>query len=136
VSLRRDDLERAAGAPVARRAERLARVEREIRQTQAEALGRVGERLESLLASVAAMDRALDSARRAGSAGDTVADAWQVQVEARNRLRDEALRVQQQLIIQREALGILRHAAVERCYPVPGRRPVPPAGDTGAGRTP
>jgi hypothetical protein len=135
MSIRRDELARAAGDRGPGRAERLARVEREIRQSQAEALGRVGERLESLLTSVAALDRALDAGRRPGAPGEAT-DAWRAQIETRNRLRDEALRVQQQLIIQREALGIVRHAAVERCYPVPGRRRPPATGETPAGRTP
>jgi hypothetical protein len=45
-------------------------------------------------------------------------------MEARNRLRDEAARLHQGLIIQREALGLVRHGLVEQWYPVPPRRPV------------
>jgi hypothetical protein len=32
------------------------------------------------------------------------------------------VRVRHHLVIQREALGLVRHAPVEQCYPVPGRR--------------
>jgi hypothetical protein len=97
-----------------RRAEALARVEDEIRQTQAAALGRVGERLERLLARVAGLDRELD--------GDRDRPADDTRLRARNRLRDEARDVRQHLIIQREALGLRSHGPVDQRYPVPPRR--------------
>jgi len=46
------------------------------------------------------------------------------QTEARNRLRDEAARLHQQLIIQREAIGLDRLGLVEEHYPVPTRRKI------------
>jgi hypothetical protein len=120
--LRRDELARAAGTGLEARSERFAGVEREIRQAQAEALGRTGERLQGLLDAVAAMDRQLDA--REGSAAGPGCDtaALRATTAARNRLRDEAARLRHHLIIQREALGLARHGTVEHCYPLPARR--------------
>jgi len=129
VDVRRDDLVRAAGDPVRRRAERLAGVEEDIRHAQAEALGRTGERLQGLLDRLAALDRRLDALLLNGDASATAApsapDRLRSETEARNRLRDEAVRVRHHLIIQREALGLARQSPVEQCYPVPGRRSLP-----------
>lgn len=124
---RRDDLARAAGRGAEVRAERLASVEQEIRRAQAEALGRVGECLQALLDRVAAMDRRLDVLEAAGGllAGADPTTLVHAELETRNRVRDEAARVRHQLVIQREALGLARHAAVERCYPLPARRRLP-----------
>jgi hypothetical protein len=136
VELRRDDLVRAAGDPARRRAERLATTDREIRQAQAEALGRTGERLQGILERLAGLDRRLD-ARLDEASGDAPAagEALRTEIEARNRLRDEAVRVRHHLVIQREALGLARHTPVEQCYPVPARRPSHGAA-TGQGREP
>jgi hypothetical protein len=138
VELRRDDLVRAAGGPDRSRADRLATVEQDIRRAQAEALGRTGERLQQILDRLAGLDRRLDALLAEGD-GDRAslarADLVQSETEARNRLRDEAARVRHHLIIQREALGLPRHAPVEQCFPVPARRRVPgPTPDRG--RTP
>jgi hypothetical protein len=132
VELTRHDLVRAAGDGARERADRLATVEREIRRAQAEALGRTGERLQSLLDRLAAADRRLDAllldveaatvdVAEAGARADRVRS----ELEARNRIRDESDRVRHHLIIQREALGLARQTPVEQCYPVPGRRPDP-----------
>jgi hypothetical protein len=135
VDLRRDDLVRAAGDRGRSPADRLASVEREIRQAQAEALGRTGERLQGILDRLAWLDRRLDALLAGdGSAAEAPADpdAVLAETEARNRLRDDADRVRQQLMIQREALGLVRQTPVEQCYPVPARRRVPaPADDRG-----
>ncbi len=106
------------------RGESLRKIEEEIRQAKAEALGRVGERLESALAELAELDRRLD--RLAAEAGPGAArDARLTRdTAARNRLRDEAVRLSQQLKIQREAIGLVRHGLVEERYPVPPRRSV------------
>ena len=134
MELRRDDLARAAGDREQRRADRLGGTEREIRQAQAEALGRTGERLQRLLDELAALDRRLDELREAGR-GPTDADLVGSETAARNRVRDEAARIRHHLIIQREALGLARHTPVEQCYPVPERRRLPgPA--AGRGREP
>ncbi len=123
MELRRDDLARAAGNDAIQRAERLSTVEREIRQAQAEALGRTGERLQDILDRLAEMDRRLD-ALLAGP-GEPVPDRVRAETEARNRLRDDAMLVRHHLIIQREALGLARQTPVEQCYPVPERRRIP-----------
>jgi hypothetical protein len=128
VELRRDDLVRAAGDRDRSRADRLANVEQEIRQAKAEALGRTGERLQGILDRLAGLDRRLDAllaeaGARAGAPGER--DVARAEVETRNRLRDEAVRVRHQLLIQREAVGFARQTPVEQCYPVPARRPVP-----------
>jgi hypothetical protein len=111
------------------RAEALGRVEKEIRQAMAEALGRLGERLEAALAELAARDRDLDRrlAEGPGVGGRLAAD-----LEARNRVRAEARRLVHHLVIQREAMGLRRHALVAERYPVPPLRTLPPT-DSGAG---
>jgi hypothetical protein len=128
VELRRDDLARAAGDRDRGRADRLASVEQQIRQAQAEALGRTGERLQGILDRLARLDGRLDALPTGlGAApGDPVGpEAVRAETEARNRLRDEALRVRHNLIIQREALGLARQNPVEQCYPVPARPRIP-----------
>jgi hypothetical protein len=47
-------------------------------------------------------------------------------VEARNRLRDEAAGLVWALIVQREAIGVVHHAAVRERYPVPPRYRIDP----------
>jgi len=133
VELRRDDLARAAGERDRRRADRLGSTEREIRQAQAEALGRTGDRLQRMLDQIAALDRRLDELDAAGR-GPVDRDLLDAETVARNRLRDEAARVRHHLIIQREALGLARHTPVEQCYPVPERRRLPGSA-AGGGRT-
>jgi hypothetical protein len=113
------------------RADRLASVERELQQARAEALGRTGERLQKLLDQVAALDHRLDELLAEADLPVAVSRLGP-ELDARNRLRDEAMQVRQQLVIQREALGFRRQAAVEQCYPVPDRRRLlVPAGDPG-----
>src|SRR5262245_30741822 len=133
MELRRDDLVRAAGGPDQGRANRLATVEKDIRLAQAEALGRTGERLQEILDRLAGLDRRLDALLcKDDLAGPELIRS---EIEARNRLRDEAARDRHHPIIQREALGLPRPPPVEQCYPVPARRRisgVPPE----RGRTP
>jgi hypothetical protein len=113
------------------RAEGLARVERELQQARAEALGRTGERLQSILDRLAALDGRID-ALLAEPGAAAASGAVGPELDARNGLRDEAMRVRQQLIIQREAVGLARQTSVEQCYPVPERRHLPgAAGDRG-----
>ncbi|HEY7139153.1 MAG TPA: hypothetical protein VIE44_03570 [Methylomirabilota bacterium] len=134
MELRRDDLVRAAGNVAGRRADRLERTQREIRQAQAEALGRTGERLQAILDELAALDRRLD--QLAGRGRDPAdASLLRAATEAWNRLRDDAVRVRLHLVIQREALGLVRQTPVEQCYPVPERRRHPGAAG-GGGREP
>jgi hypothetical protein len=103
--------------------DRLGQVERDIRRSQAEALGRVGEKLDTLLGQLGEADRrldALEAVRRAAPAEDGSAVCHEF--AARNRLRDQAARARHDLMVQREALGLAGHALVEQRYPVPGRR--------------
>ena len=114
------------------RADRLAQVERELQQARAEALGRTGERLQGILDRLATLDRRLDALL--AETGPTITfDLLDSELDARNRLRDEAMEVRQHLVIQREAIGLRRQAPVEQCYPVPERRRLPgaAAGDRG-----
>jgi hypothetical protein len=103
-------------------------VEQQIRQAQAEALGRTGERLQGIIDRLGRLDRHLDALLTGlGAApGDPAGpEVIRAEIEARNRLRDEAVRVRHHLIIQREALGLARQSPVEQCYPVPTRRRIP-----------
>jgi len=134
VELRRDDLARAGGDRDRSRAERLGSTEREIRQAQAEALGRTGERLQRILGQLAALDRRRDELAETGR-DPAEADLVRSEIAIRNRLRDEAALVRHHLIIQREALGFARQTPVEQCYPVPERRRLPGPAD-GRGREP
>ena len=70
------------------RGEGIARVEEEIRRTQAEALGRVGEALEQLRVADRALDAVPESNLADPAARQRVADL----LVARNRLREEAAR--------------------------------------------
>jgi hypothetical protein len=99
----------------------LRRVEQEIRQAKAEALGRVGERLDAVLAELRALDHRLDERLAAAAVPPAMLAA---ELETRNRLRDEAARLAHQLIIQREAVGFRRHSLVDERYPIPPRRTV------------
>lgn len=100
-------------------------VESEIRTEKAEALGRAGERLEDSIQKLQTLRQELL---------DLVAEARQsfcggqerVPVEAEQRLREymrlreQAKALRHSLIIQREAVGLLRHEDVDRQYPLPG----------------
>lgn len=103
-------------------AEGVARVEQEIRQAQAEALGRCGEQLDLVLAELAGLDRELDmlARQRPPVAADMVAETAR-----RNRVRERAAALVYNLIVQREALGIVRHTAIHERYPLPSRRSLP-----------
>jgi hypothetical protein len=103
-------------------AESVRRVEVEIRRAKAEALGRVGERLDAALAELVEQDRRLDAMLAALGPGRHADPGVARAIDARNRLRGEAVRLVQQLVIQREALGLVRHATVHEQYPVPPRR--------------
>jgi len=131
VDLSHADLARAGADTGQGRTDRLAKVERELQQARAEALGRTGERLQGILDRLNALDRRID-ALLAASGASVGSDSLGSELDARNRLRDEAMRVRQQLMIQREAVGLARQTSVEECYPVPDRRRLPgAAGDRG-----
>ena len=90
------------------------RIEAEIVQEKAAALGRAGERLEAALDVVASIGRRLDVTRDAVERARLLAEYE----DARAR----ALHARLGLLIQREAIGLRRHRAVEATYPEPPRR--------------
>jgi hypothetical protein len=96
------------------RREGLERLEREIVQEKAAALGRAGERLESALATARALGEALDveqePARRAAL------------LREYETTRRQAATARLMLLIQREAIGLRHHRDVDRQFPEPPRR--------------
>ena len=110
------------------RREALERIEREILQEKAEALGRVGERLADLLVRLHTLGRRIDGleAALAGGGGGLEGRArLGDEVERFNRLRETAVRLAHDLVIQREAVGFRRHALILETYPIPPRRVLP-----------
>jgi len=98
------------------------RIEQEIRQAKAEALGRAGERLDAVLARLAAADRDLERLTAEATRDPVLRGQIVRDTVARDRLRDEAVRLRHALVIQREAIGLRRHGSVEERYPIPPRR--------------
>jgi hypothetical protein len=105
-------------------------VESEIRKEKAEALGRVGERLERTLLEIEAFRREILSLAETvphGTVGD--GDRTTGEIDKRlgehARLCEEAGQLRFSLIIQREALGLWRHEDVDRQYPMPVRLSIP-----------
>jgi hypothetical protein len=90
------------------------RIKAEILREKAAALGRAGERLEAALEAVAAIARRLDG--RADAAERT---RLLGEYEA---ARARALQARLALLIQREALGVRQHRAVDEQFPEPPRR--------------
>jgi hypothetical protein len=95
----------------ASRGEGLRRTDEEIAQEKAAALGRAGERLEAALdetrnvaAKLLAARDATERERLAGEYGTA---------------RARALDARMALVIQREALGLRRHATVDQQFPEP-----------------
>ncbi len=95
------------------RAERWARLEHDVAQEKAAALGRAGERLESALAEAAALACALAEARSPGERERLVAD-----YEA---ARQRAIAARLALVVQREAIGLRQHRIVDQHFPEPPR---------------
>jgi len=96
---------------VSRRGEGHERIEKEILGEKAAALGRAGERLEAVLAEArTAAARLL--ATPAGDEHDHLAAEY---TTIRKRVIDARLA----LLIQREALGLRRHATVDQQFPEP-----------------
>ena len=90
------------------------RINAEIAQEKAAALGRAGERLESALAHVTSLGRRLDAA------ADPVEQARLLGEYESARVR--AIHVRLALVIQREALGLRHHRIVDQQFPEPPRR--------------
>ena len=93
------------------RGEGLRRVEKEIVGEKAAALGRAGERLEQ------ALDDARAVAARLLAAQDDAERTRHAEIYAGVRAR--ALQARLALMIQREALGLRRHATVDQEFPEP-----------------
>jgi hypothetical protein len=99
---------------VNRRHETHRRINAEIAQEKAAALGRAGERLEAALAHVAALGQRLDAA------GDPAEQARLLGEYETARVR--ALHARTALVIQREAIGLRHHRIVDQQFPEPPRR--------------
>jgi len=97
-----------------KRREGFERLEQEIVKEKAAALGRAGERLESALDEAAVLGRALDTEADAGRR----AALLRAYEEARRR----AAEARTMLLIQREAIGLRHHRAVDQQFPEPPRR--------------
>jgi hypothetical protein len=94
-----------------RAGEGVRRVERELAQEKAAALGRAGERLQ------AAADRLAAVARALGAATDPAARArLGAEYEA---ARAGVLQARLTLVIQREAVGLRRHRVLDELFPEP-----------------
>lgn len=93
------------------RGEGIRRIDKEIAGEKAAALGRAGERLEEALAEVRTVAERLLAATR-DDERDRLAQTY---AGARRRALDARLA----LLIQREALGLRRHATVEQQFPEP-----------------
>jgi hypothetical protein len=90
------------------------RINEEIAQEKAVALGRAGERLEEALAHVAAVGCRLDAAP------DEHAEARLLNEYEAARVRAQRARLA--LLIQREAVGLRHHRIVDQQFPEPPRR--------------
>jgi hypothetical protein len=90
------------------------RINEEIAQEKAVALGRTGERLEEALAHVAAIGRRLDAAPDAAAQARLLGEYEAARVRAHHaRLA---------LLIQREAVGLRHHRIVDQQFPEPPGR--------------
>lgn len=94
----------------------VAALEREIASEIAYSLGKAAKKLEASIARALAAQSALDAA-------DLDAAARQRLVARFNEERALAERHLRDLMIQREALGIRRHAELLKLYPLPPRLP-------------
>jgi hypothetical protein len=90
------------------------RLDAEIAQEKAQALGRAGERLEEALAQVVTAGRRLEAAT------DPVEEARLLDEYESARAR--ALHARLALLVQREALGLRHHRIVDQQFPEPPRR--------------
>jgi hypothetical protein len=94
---------------MSRREEAYGRIEDEIRREKAATLGRAGERLEEALARVQTIVRQFETAHDPHER-DRLAREYEVV-----RRRAEAARLA--LVIQREAIGLRRHAVLDQLFP-------------------
>jgi hypothetical protein len=99
---------------VSRREETSRKIDEDIRREKAAALGRAGERLEAALAEARSIASRLDTAVD-GRDRERLLEVYEV---ARLRAREARFA----LVIQREAIGLRHHAAVDQLFPEPPRR--------------
>ena len=95
-------------------AEAVARLETEIVQEMAQALGRTEDKLNYALLRLELAARAIDTAPDELVRYDRVKEF--------NALRDEAIQARRNLQIHREAIGIRRSRMLDDLYPIPPRR--------------
>jgi hypothetical protein len=100
--------------PVSRREESHRRINAELAQEKAAALGRAGERLEAALADATELGRRLDLA--------TTVEEEARRLAAYESARLRAVHARTALLIQREALGLRNHRIVDQQYPEPPKR--------------
>ena len=94
-----------------RRAETFRRIQSEIAGEKAAALGRAGERLEAAMREVTEWAQRVRETPDAGERA-SLATAYE-------QARARALEARMTLLIQREALGLRRHAVVDQQFPEP-----------------
>jgi hypothetical protein len=95
----------------ARAEDGLSRIQREIQAEKAAALARIAGTLEAILAQM----------RPAAAAARDAAGEERERLLARHgELRLRALRYRWYLVVQREAVGLTRHEALDELYPIPG----------------
>jgi hypothetical protein len=99
-------------------------IEAEIQKERAEALGRVGERLEEALSVLQDLRQGVEEVSGNPRGGSRDLEAGGGAQRDANRARYRAwharvLELRQFLIIQREAIGLRRHDEVDRQYPMP-----------------
>ena len=100
------------------------RIERELQEERASALGRIGRTLQELIATLESIQVALE---RAAPERDRLLaeyrETWQ-----------RAKTYRWYLEVQREAIGLRRHERLDEMYPLPGRPPVTAEHRSGAAR--
>ena len=97
-----------------RRNQALHRIDSEIMNEKAQALGRAGERLEAALAHVVTVGRRLDAATDPESEARLLGEYEAARVRA--------LHARLALLIQREAVGLRHHRIVDQQFPEPPPR--------------
>jgi hypothetical protein len=90
----------------------LAALHAEIAEEKAGALGRIAEKLESLLAACERLARA---------DGEEAPRARERRLAEHERTRTEAKLYYWYLVVQREAVGMFDHGVIARMYPIPAR---------------
>ena len=90
------------------------RVNAEIAQEKAAALGRAGERLEAALENVTSLGRRLDAVSDQAEHARLLGEYESARVRA--------IHARLTLVIQREALGLRHHRIVDQQFPEPPRR--------------